>query len=109
MFVRPAQLSDPELALGALSHRMVVLDDVQRMPGLFETLRPLVDGHRTRRRFLLRGSAAQALLQQASEALAGRVGIVEMAPFSVAEPGIDLNTLPRYLLRWVSAELACGG
>jgi predicted AAA+ superfamily ATPase len=39
------------------------------------------------------------LLQQASESLAGRMGIVELAPFSVSELGIDFDTLPKYLLR----------
>ena len=104
------KLSDPELALGALAHRLVVLDEVQRTPGLFETLRPLIDEQRTPGRFLLLGSASQDLLQQASESLAGRMGIVEMAPFSVAELGISFDTLPRYLLRggfpqsWLAAD-----
>ncbi len=93
------KLSDPELALGALAHRLVVLDEVQRTPGLFETLRPLIDEQRTPGRFLLLGSASQDLLQQASESLAGRMSIVELAPFSVAELGISFDTLPRYLLR----------
>jgi uncharacterized protein len=93
------KLSDPELTLGALADRLVVLDEVQRTPNIFEVLRPLIDEHRTPGRFLLLGSASQDLLQQASESLAGRMGMVEMAPFSVAELGIDFDTLPRYLLR----------
>ncbi len=93
------KLSDPELALGALADRLVVLDEVQRTPGLFETLRPLIDEQRRPGRFLLLGSASPDLLQQASESLAGRMGIVELAPFSVTELGIDFDTLPKYLLR----------
>ena len=93
------KLNDPELALGALADRLVVLDEVQRTPGLFETLRPLIDERRRPGRFLLLGSASPALLRQASESLAGRMAIVELAPFSVAELGIDFETLPRYLLR----------
>jgi predicted AAA+ superfamily ATPase len=93
------KLTDPELALGALANRLVVLDEVQRAPSLFETLRPLIDEERRPGRFLLLGSASQDLLQQASESLAGRMGIVELAPFSVAELGIDFDTLPSYLLR----------
>ena len=93
------KLNDPELVLGALADRLVVLDEVQRTPGLFETLRPLIDEDRRPGRFLLLGSASPELLRQASESLAGRMGIVELAPFSVAELGIDFDTLPRYLLR----------
>ncbi|MFN0159996.1 MAG: ATP-binding protein [Burkholderiales bacterium] len=104
------RLNDAELALGALSERLVVLDEVQRAPGLFETLRPLIDDKRRPGRFLLLGSASPALLRQASESLAGRMGIVELAPFSVAELDIDFETLPRYLLRggfpqsWLAAD-----
>ncbi len=104
------KLSDPELALGGLADRLVVLDEVQRTPGLFEVLRPLIDAHRRPGRFLLMGSASPDLLQQASESLAGRMGLVELAPFSVEELGIDFDTLPKYLLRggfplsWLAAD-----
>ena len=37
------KLSDPELALSQFADRLVVLDEVQRTPGLFEVLRPLID------------------------------------------------------------------
>ncbi len=60
------KLNDPELALGAFADRLVVLDEVQRTPGLFETLRPLIDEQRRPGRFLLLGSASPALLRQAS-------------------------------------------
>jgi predicted AAA+ superfamily ATPase len=93
------KLADPEFALGALADRLVVLDEIQRTPALFETLRPLIDEKRTPGRFLLLGSASQDLLRQASESLAGRMSVVELAPFSVAELGIDFDTLPSFLLR----------
>jgi uncharacterized protein len=104
------KLSDPELALGALADRLVVLDEVQRTPGLFEVLRPLIDERREPGRFLLLGSASAELLQQASESLAGRMAVVELAPFSVAELNIDFDSLPTYLLRggfplsWLAAS-----
>ena len=72
---------------------------MQRAPGLFETLQPLIDDQRTPERFLLLGSASPDLLQQAPDSLAGRMGIVEIAPFSVAEMGASFDALPRYLLR----------
>jgi len=57
--------------------KLIVLDEVQRMPGLFPVIRSQID--RNRRdghqfgQFLLLGSASAELLQQSSESLAGRV------------------------------------
>lgn len=48
------KLSDPELTLSQFADRLVVLDEVQRTPGLFEILRSLIDEQRTPGRFLLR-------------------------------------------------------
>jgi predicted AAA+ superfamily ATPase len=64
-----------------------VIDEVQRAPGLFKTLRVLIDREGCPARFLLLGSASPALLRQSSESLAGRVEIVEMAGFHLAEVG----------------------
>ena len=58
---RPSDRFNPwdlELVLGGLAHRLAVLDEVQRAPGLFETLRQLIDDQRTPGRFLLLGSAS---------------------------------------------------
>ena len=83
------QLDDPEAFLLAQRHRLVILDEVQRMPGLFTVLRGVID---TRRRdgeaagqFLLLGSAGGVLLQQASESLAGRMAQLELTPFQARE------------------------
>jgi predicted AAA+ superfamily ATPase len=71
----------------------VILDEVQRSPGIFETLRGVIDrGRREDKgtgRFLLLGSAAVDLLAQSSETLAGRVALVELAPLDVTEVGED--------------------
>ena len=79
------RLSDPERALAAYADKLVVLDEVQRMPELFSVLRPLIDEQRRAGRFLLLGSASETLLSQASETLAGRIGFVEMSGFTYAE------------------------
>src|SRR2546428_8472154 len=50
------RLQNPELALGAL-HGLIVLDEIQAMPELFNVLRVLVDRRRTPARFLILGSA----------------------------------------------------
>ncbi len=83
------QLDDPEAFLLAQRNRLVILDEVQRLPELFAVLRGVID---IRRRdgeavgqFLLLGSATGVLLQQASESLAGWVAQLELTPFQARE------------------------
>jgi len=64
----------------------LVLDEVQCVPEVFAALRGLIDRDRRRRgRFILLGSAQPTLIRQVSESLAGRVGILELDPLTVAE------------------------
>lgn len=79
-----ARLADPELALSNL-RGLVVLDEVQRRPNLFPTLRVLADRRPLPARFLVLGSASPQLLRQSSETLAGRIAHYELPPLSVAE------------------------
>lgn len=84
-----AKLTDPALFLRAYEDRLVVLDEIQRAPALFQTLRGLIDqgrrhGRRTNR-FLILGSASMDLLRQSGESLAGRISYLEMGPLSVLE------------------------
>lgn len=78
------RLAAPEQALAPLSG-LVVIDEVQRQPELFETLRVLLDREPAPARFLLLGSASPALAKAASETLAGRLGLVGMSGFDLAE------------------------
>lgn len=80
------RLTAPEQTLGRLAD-LVVIDEVQRLPALFETLRVLVDRPHNRARFLLLGSASPALVKGVSESLAGRVGLVDLAGFELGEVG----------------------
>ena len=84
-----AQLSDPSAFFAAHADRLVILDEVQRMPGLFAVLRGVIDQRRRQgarsAQFLLLGSASIELLAQSSETLAGRLAYVELAPFVVTE------------------------
>ncbi|MFN0171600.1 MAG: ATP-binding protein [Bryobacteraceae bacterium] len=87
------KLTDAAFYLSTHEDDLVVLDEVQRLPELFATLRGLIDEGRRRGkrsgRFLLLGSASPDLLRQ-SESLAGRVAYIEMHPFDVLEtPGAD--------------------
>ncbi|HRE90177.1 MAG TPA: ATP-binding protein, partial [Myxococcota bacterium] len=93
-----AKLSEPQLYLSRHSDQLVIMDEVHRMPGLFEELRGLIDSGRRRGvragRFLLLGSASIDLLRQSSESLAGRVSYLELAPLDGREvPSSDLERL----------------
>jgi uncharacterized protein len=93
-----AKLSEPELYLAQHDDKLVILDEVQRLPGLFQTLRGLIDRNRRAGRrsgqFLLLGSASIDLLKQSGETLAGRIAYLEMQPLDGLEvaPG-DLERL----------------
>jgi predicted AAA+ superfamily ATPase len=86
-----AKLAEPTLFLRNYEDRLVILDEIHRVPELFMTLRGLIDegrrsGHRYGR-FLVLGSAAIDLLRQSGETLAGRIAYVDMGPFDVIEAG----------------------
>jgi predicted AAA+ superfamily ATPase len=83
-----ARLDEPMTALARL-RGTVVIDEVQRRPELFPLLRVLADRPGTPARFLILGSASPSLLRQSSESLAGRLEIVEMRGFSLAEVGLE--------------------
>jgi hypothetical protein len=67
---------------------LVVIDEFQRQPALFETLRVLADRRPLRARFLILGSASPDLVRGISESLAGRVAYVEMGGLSLDEIGV---------------------
>ncbi len=83
------KLADAALYLSAHADKLVILDEVQRAPELFQTLRGLIDQGRRRNvrtgRFLLLGSASMDLLRQSGESLAGRIAYVELGPLDVLE------------------------
>lgn len=63
----------------------VVIDEAQRLPELFSALRAAVDKDRRPGRYVLTGSASPSLIKGVSESLAGRIGILELAPFGASE------------------------
>jgi hypothetical protein len=95
----PVDASKLEDVLGYLSSRsdkLVIIDEVQRSPDLFNVLRGVIDerilsgkptGH-----FLLLGSASIDLLHQSSESLAGRIAYLELAPLDSLEVNADQQT-----------------
>jgi predicted AAA+ superfamily ATPase len=81
-----ARLAFPELALEPLKG-LVVVDEIQRQPELFPTLRVLADRPKRPASFLVLGSASPTLLRQSSESLAGRIAYYELPPLSLWEVG----------------------
>lgn len=84
-----ARLGEPTLSLPALAGT-VVIDEAQRRQDLFPVLRVLVDEDDRPGRFLVLGSASPDLVGLASESLAGRVTLVELGGFRLADVGADM-------------------
>lgn len=80
-----ARLENPMLALSNITDGLIVIDEIQRRPELFPILRVLVDQEEKKRTFLILGSASKDLIRQSSETLAGRIGYLELPPFSLFE------------------------
>lgn len=100
---RPAdrrRLDDPDAFLRAQAPRLVILDEVHRVPDLFPVLRGIIDdnrraGHRFGQ-FLLLGSASLDLAGLSSESLAGRVAHIDLSGITIDEAataGIDPDEL----------------
>lgn len=84
-----ARLSHPARYLADHETDLVILDEVHRVPEIFQRLRGIIDqGRRHGRangRFLFLGSAAMDLLKQTGESLAGRISYLELGPFDALE------------------------
>ena len=91
-----ARLAEPMTALAPL-RGVIVIDEVQRRPDLFQVLRVLADRKPVPARFLILGSASPELLRQSSESLAGRVETITLPGFNLAEVGA--GALNRHWLR----------
>lgn len=86
-----ARLTEPAIALRPLEG-LVVIDEIQRRPDLFPLLRVLADRKPLRTRFLMLGSASPDLLKQSSETLAGRLEIIPLEGFRLADLGAAMQT-----------------
>lgn len=98
-----ARLEDPQDYLSRHEDKLVILDEIQRMPGLFQALRGLIDAGRRRGRrtgrFLILGSASLDLLRQSAESLAGRIVYAELGPLDALEIRGAHRNLDRLWLR----------
>jgi uncharacterized protein len=93
-----SKMAQPQLYLQDHQDKLLILDEVHRVPALFPVLRGLIDSGRraglTSGRYLLLGSASLDLLKQSGETLAGRIAYLELFPFTIMETGsIPLNDL----------------
>ncbi len=97
------KLQAPELFLEQHTDKLVILDEIHRVPSLFNVLRGIIDRSRRKGRrtglFLILGSASIDLLRQSGESLAGRIAYVDMAPITVAEIPPDDISQSRLWLR----------
>ncbi len=90
-----ASLENPMLTLSKYHDYLVVIDEIQRRPDLFPILRVLVDDPNKKYRFLILGSASRVLIHQSSETLAGRIGYIELPPFTL----LDVNDSEKLMMR----------
>lgn len=89
--------ADPAAFVAGLGD--VVLDEVQRVPEIFLPIKVAVDKDRKPGRFLLTGSANPLFVPEVAEALAGRMEVLTLWPFSQAElEGQGEASIARFLL-----------
>jgi len=90
-----ASLENPMTVLEKYDDCLVVIDEIQRRPELFPILRVLVDHPHKKYKFLILGSTSRDLIRQSSESLAGRIGYIELPPFTL----IDVKDSDKLLIR----------
>ena len=104
---QPAERIRLDLQWDALmkQKKLIVLDEAQAWPEVFPRLRGAIDAERKRvGRFLLLGSVSPTLMRHVSESLAGRLGLVELAPFLCSElPAVPVAE------RWLRGGFPEGG
>ncbi|MDA1073902.1 MAG: ATP-binding protein [Proteobacteria bacterium] len=91
---------EPRAVLAQYQDQLVILDEVQRTPGLFDDLRGIIDLYRREGRgnghFLLLGSASVELIRKTSESLAGRIAYRELFALNLLETG-EKSVTPLWL------------
>ena len=95
-----AKLSDPEVYCNLHVGKLIILDEIHRMPEIFSALRGIIDERRAQGnrfgQFLILGSASLDLIRQSSESLAGRIAYKQLSGLLVSElrsPATELNSL----------------
>jgi predicted AAA+ superfamily ATPase len=91
-----AKLDDPMAFFALHQNDLICLDEIQRTPEIFATLRSIVDERGRNGQFLILGSASRDLIRQSSESLAGRITYLELTPFLLNEIGPASNAILRH-------------
>lgn len=92
---RDFAVSDPKGFLTGFTKPHVIIDEIQYVPELFPYLKMRIDSDRnTEGRWVLTGSRQFQLMKNVSESLAGRIAILELLPFSLAERLADVAVVP---------------
>ena len=98
-----AKLAEPEQYFDLHEGKLIILDEIQRMPAIFPLLRGVIDRRRKKGlrfcQFLILGSASLELIRQSSETLAGRIAYEELTGFNLLEIGNQAADLDRLWLR----------
>ena len=79
------KISDPYSFLSQYTDQLVIIDEIQRKPELFQILRVLIDQTHTPSKYLILGSASKKLIKQSSESLAGRISYMNLQGFNLLE------------------------
>ena len=91
--------TDPGFFLEQYQDEFVVINEVQRLPGLFAELRSLIDRKRMPGRFLLLGSASPILLRHTADSLAGRIAYLSLHPLNQIELALTETDLRKHWWR----------
>lgn len=98
-----ARLQEPESYFEQQAGKLVILDEIHRVPDLYQPLRGVIDRSRRAGRrtglFLILGSASIDLLRQSGETLAGRIAYVNLTPITALEVDPDRGSHDRLWLR----------
>ncbi|GAB2476937.1 ATP-binding protein [Algoriphagus taiwanensis] len=98
-----SKLTEPEQYFELHGGKLMILDEIQRMPELFQVLRGIIDRRRKKGfrscQFLILGSASLELIRQSSESLAGRIAYEELPGFTILEIGDEEKNLEKLWLR----------
>jgi len=92
-----AKLDDPVAYFSLHNDDLICLDEIQRVPDLFTTLRSIIDQRGRNGQFLILGSASRDLIHQSSESLAGRISYLHLTPFLFPEVEPSPDTDIRHL------------
>ncbi len=98
-----SKLAEAEQYFELHEGKLIILDEIQRMPDMFTVLRGVIDRRRKKGiracQFLILGSTSLELIRQSSESLAGRIAYEELSGFTVLEVGDEGNNLEKLWLR----------